>query len=85
MLDEYKELYLKQIRDIGDWKNLNKNQLCFKYIENEKNGRLKDSYLSAIIVKYLVLSLLTPLGTYNVPLNLEYFMLHKYSRFIFVK
>ena len=35
MLDEYKQIYATAADRIPNWKKLNKNELCFKYIENE--------------------------------------------------
>ena len=52
MLDEYKQIYIDQANKIKDWEQFSKNELCFKYIENEDNVYLRDSYLAAIISKY---------------------------------
>ena len=52
MLDEYKQIYATAADRIPNWKKLNKNELCFKYIENENNAALAESYLGAIVCRY---------------------------------
>lgn len=37
---------------IKDWEKINKNTLCNLYIENENDPKLRDSYISAIILRY---------------------------------
>lgn len=52
MLNEYRQLYEKCADNgLSDWRLLDKNVLCNKYIEH-KGTPLENSYLSAIIVKY---------------------------------
>lgn len=52
MLEETKKIYEEQANFIKDWKNINKNQLCNLYIQNENDSKLANCYLSAIILNY---------------------------------
>ena len=52
MLSETKKLYEESANLIPNWKNIDKNQLCNLYIQNESIPELANSYLSAIILKY---------------------------------
>ncbi len=52
MLDEYKETF-RQCADLIDgWRDLSKNDLCRKYVENEGNPEIQNSYFSAIMYRY---------------------------------
>lgn len=54
MLESYKKTY-EQYADSEikeNWRKMNKNDLINKYIEIEKNPRLANAYMSAIIVRY---------------------------------
>lgn len=52
MLEEYKETF-RQCADLIDgWQTLSKNELCRKYVENEGNPKIQDSYFSAIMYRY---------------------------------
>ena len=52
MLEEYRDFYTNWANNINGWDKLSKNELCFKYIENENDAYLRDSYLAAIVSKY---------------------------------
>ncbi len=52
MLDAYKKLYEKVADEIPGWRKLDKNTLINKYVENENNPTLKESYIAAIMCKY---------------------------------
>lgn len=52
MLDEYKELFRQRAELIEGWKELSKNDLCRKYVENEGDSDLQDAYFSAIMYRY---------------------------------
>lgn len=53
MLDEIKQSYYEHANILSDWKKLNVNQLCYKYVELEKiNDPYLENYLSAIIYKF---------------------------------
>lgn len=52
MLDEYKELFRQRAELIEGWKDLSKNDLCRKYVENEGDSDLQDAYFSAIMYRY---------------------------------
>ena len=54
MLNDYRQLYEDYANTyLTGWKTANKNDLCEHYVtEKEKNSKLADAYLSAIIVRY---------------------------------
>lgn len=52
MLDEYKELFRQKADLIDGWKDLSKNELCRKYVENASDSELQDAYFSAIMYRY---------------------------------
>lgn len=52
MLEETKQMYEDQASSIPNWRELSKTELCNLYVENEGNSHLRDSYFSAIILKY---------------------------------
>lgn len=52
MLEEYREVF-RQCADLVDgWQELSKNDLCRKYVENEGNAEIQNSYFSAIMYRY---------------------------------
>lgn len=54
MLEEYKQLYEENASLISDWKSIDKNAICFYYVDNKDtmSETIKDAYLSAIIYKF---------------------------------
>ena len=54
MLEEYKKLYEENASLIPNWKKLDRNDLCFYYVDNKDvlSEPMKESYLSAIICKF---------------------------------
>ena len=49
-----KDFYESLANQIPNWKTMSKNELCFKYIEeSSKQNKISDSYLAALICKYL--------------------------------
>lgn len=52
MLDEYKELFRKCADAVDNWKELSKNELCIRYVENKDNPSLQNAYFSAIMYRY---------------------------------
>lgn len=51
-LHDYYSLYETCANRVKDWRDKDKNQLCFDYIKNENDSYLSEGYLSAIICKY---------------------------------
>lgn len=52
MLEDYKESF-RQCADLVDgWQELSKNELCRKYVENEGNPDIQNSYFGAIMYRY---------------------------------
>ena len=51
MLDEYKNSYKETANQIPNWLNIDKNDLCNLYLDNEGTD-IQQAYLSAIIYKY---------------------------------
>lgn len=52
MLDEYKEAFRRCADLIDGWQELSKNDLCRKYVENNGNPHLQNSYFAAIMCRY---------------------------------
>ena len=52
MFNECKQAYESSASSIPGWKNIDKNELCNLYIQNEDNPSLRDAYFSAIILNY---------------------------------
>ena len=54
MLSEYKQACYDNASLIPNWKQIDKNELCRKYVEEKSKGNkeLADSYLSAILYKF---------------------------------
>lgn len=52
MIDEYREYFRQGASAIPDWESLSKNELCFKYIENENNRLIQEACFSALMYKY---------------------------------
>lgn len=52
LLEEYKEAF-RQCADLIDgWQDLSKNELCRRYVENEGNPQVQNSYFAAIMYRY---------------------------------
>lgn len=51
MFNEYKQLYMESANLLGDWKKIDKNELCRQYI-NLKDTELGNAYMSAIICSF---------------------------------
>lgn len=53
MIREYKQMCYQSASLIPEWKNIDKNDLCRRYVSKlESNDSLSDSYLSAILYKF---------------------------------
>lgn len=54
MLDEYRRTYVQSANQIPDWKKVNRNELCRRYKEAEREGKteLLNSYISAIVLNF---------------------------------
>ena len=54
MLDEYRQAYTHSANQIPDWKKVNRNELCRRYKEAEREGKteLLNSYISAIVLNF---------------------------------
>ncbi len=52
MLEEYKEAFRRCADTIDGWRELSKNELCFRCVANKGNSRLYDAYFAAIMYKY---------------------------------
>lgn len=52
MLEDYKESFRQCADLIPGWKELSKNDLCRKYVENAGNPDIQNSYFSAIMYRY---------------------------------
>lgn len=52
MLEDYKESFRQCANLVDGWQELSKNDLCRKYVENEGNPHIQNSYFSAIMYRY---------------------------------
>lgn len=52
MLDSQKRLYEQKADLLSGWRTMNKNDLVNLYIQHEKDPKLADAYMSAIICRY---------------------------------
>lgn len=54
MLDEYRKAYLQSANNIPHWQQMNRNDLCRKYKELERNNASEDLdfYISAIVLNF---------------------------------
>lgn len=52
MLEETRRIYEQEASFIPDWREMNRNDLCRKYIEFENDRMLASSYFSAIVLTY---------------------------------
>lgn len=52
MLESTKRIYEQEASLIPNWKEMDRNELCRKYIENEHDRQLASAYFSAIVLTY---------------------------------
>lgn len=52
MLEEAKSIYEQEASYIPNWREMNRNDLCRKYVEYENDRQLSSSYFSAIVLTY---------------------------------
>lgn len=52
MIEDCRENFRKTASQIPDWENLSKNELCFKYLENENNKVIQNACFAALVYKY---------------------------------
>lgn len=52
MLEENKRIYEDYASSIPNWQEMDKSELCRKYIENETNPYMASAYFSAIVLSY---------------------------------
>lgn len=52
MLEDYKEAFRQCADLVEGWQDLSKNELCRKYVENEGNPEIQNSYFGAIMYRY---------------------------------
>lgn len=52
MLEEYKEAFRRCADTIDGWRDLSKNELCFRCVEYKNDSRLHNAYFAAIMYKY---------------------------------
>jgi len=70
LLDEYKELYRQSADRIKNWKDISKNELCVKYIENEnEHPEIAQDYLGALVCRYWGLIAKFYASSYNVAIE----------------
>lgn len=52
VIDEYREYFRQGAARLPDWESLSKNELCFKYVDNEGNRDIQNACFSALVYKY---------------------------------
>ena len=52
MLEEARKIYESDASLIGNWREMDKNDLCRAYVANEGDSALRSAYFSAIVLNY---------------------------------